>query len=171
MTDNPANSAPVVTAATDNPGQLVADAVDRCLTLAETWLAWDGSPIVTDGANLWTPAKAVRRVQDHLIDHLAEVEALLAGATPQEGHWHGRMVTLDADWARFTELDLAETRSRWTRLGQAYVNRYATAPDDAWDWPRSPNWTLREIAEHVAGITWYAEQVGALQFGDSARIR
>ncbi|MBT2229784.1 hypothetical protein [Nonomuraea sp. NEAU-A123] len=178
MTDNPTlinaeatdNAALPISEATDNPALLVAEAVDRCLTLAETWLAWDGTPIVTDGANLWTPAKAVRRVQDHLIDHLAEVEALLAGATPLESHWHGRMVTLDADWARFTELDLAEARSRWTRLGQAYVNRYATAPD-AWDLPRSPNWTLREIAEHVAGITWYAEQVGALRFGDSARIR
>ncbi|MEV6155613.1 hypothetical protein AB0L53_35260 [Nonomuraea sp. NPDC052129] len=153
-----------------NPALLVAEAVDRCLTIAETWLAWDGTPIVTDGANLWTPAKAVRRIQDHLIDHLAEVEALLAGATPQDDHWHGRMVTLEADWARFTELDLAEARSRWTRLGQSYVNRYTTAPD-AWDLPRSPNWTLREIAEHVSGITWYAEQVGTLRFGDSARIR
>ncbi|WP_219468821.1 hypothetical protein [Nonomuraea rhizosphaerae] len=153
-----------------NPALAVADSVDRCLAIAATWLAWDGAPIMTDGENLWTPAKAARRIQDHLIDHLAEVEALLAGAVPQEDHWHGRFVTLNADWARFTELDLAEARSRWTRLGQAYVNRYATVPD-AWDTPRTPNWTLRETAEHVAGITIYAESVGELRFGDSARIR
>ncbi|WP_214411705.1 hypothetical protein [Sphaerisporangium fuscum] len=154
-----------------NPAELVTQAVDRCLQIAGTWLAWDGRPIVTDGANLWTPAKAVRRIQDHLVDHLAEVEALLAGAPTAPDAWHGRTVTLDADWARFTELDLAEARSRWTRLGQAYLHRYATAGEEAWDEPRDPNWTLRQIAEHVAGITWYAEQVGELRFGDWAGIR
>ncbi|MFI6799282.1 hypothetical protein [Streptosporangium canum] len=155
----------------NNPAQLVADAVDRCLALAETWLAWDGRPIVTDGANLWTPAKAARRIQDHLVDHLAEVEALLAGATPLPDAWHGRTVTLDSDWSRFAELDLSEARSRWTRLGASYVHRYSAAGPEAWDLPRDPNWTLRLIAEHVAGITWYAEQVGALRFGESASIR
>ncbi|MEV0148945.1 MULTISPECIES: hypothetical protein [unclassified Nonomuraea] len=155
---------------TENPALLIADSVDRCLALAETWLAWDSRPILTDADNLWTPSKAARRIQDHLIDHLAEVEALLAGAAPAPDTWHGRTVTLDADWARFTELDLAEARARWPRLAQAYVNRYATVPD-AWDVPRGPNWTLRQIAEHAATVIWYAEQVGDLRFGDSARIR
>jgi hypothetical protein len=149
----------------------VVTAVDRCLALAASWLAWDGRPIVTDGENVWTPAKAARRIEDHLIDHLAEVEALLAGAPTVPGEWHGRTVTLDSDWPRFTELDLAEARSRWTRLGQCYLHRYATADAGAWDRPRDPNWTLREIAEHVSGITWYAEQVGDLRFGESAGIR
>ncbi|MGW0484986.1 hypothetical protein [Nonomuraea sp. NPDC003214] len=151
-----------------NPAIAVAEAADRCLALAATWLAWDGRPIVTEG--LWTPAKAARRIQDHLVDHLAEVEALLAGEPPLDTPWHGRTVTLDSDWARFTELDLDEARARWPRLAQAYVHRYATAPS-AWDTPRDPNWTLREIAAHVAGITWYAEQVGALRFGESASFR
>lgn len=155
---------------TDNPAQLVADAVDRCLALAATWLAWDGRAIVTDGDNIWTPAKAARRIEDHLIDHLAEVEALVAGAPTVQEPWHGRAVTLERDWARFTELDLAEARSRWIRLGQAYVDRYSTVPDQ-WDTPHTPNWTLREIAEHVSEITWYAEQVGELRFGESPGIR
>ncbi|NUR87343.1 MAG: hypothetical protein HOY71_24945 [Nonomuraea sp.] len=152
---------------TDNPAQLVVDAVDRCLELAATWYAWDGRPIVTDGDNIWTPGKAARRIQDHLLDHLAEVEALLAGLEPLEDHWHGRAVTLDSDWARFTELDLSEARSRWTRLGQAYLARYSTAPEE-WDTSREPHWTLRQIAEHVANVTWYAEQV---RFGESPGIR
>jgi hypothetical protein len=42
-----------------------------------TWIAWDGRPRVTDGDNLWTPHKALRRITDHLVDDLAEVEALL----------------------------------------------------------------------------------------------
>lgn len=153
-----------------NPAFAVTAATDRCLALAESWIGWNGRPIVTDGANLWTPLKAVRRIQDHLIDHLAEVEALLAGEPPLATSWHGRMVTVDSDWARFTELDLHEVRARWPRLAQSYVHRYATVPD-GWDSPRTPNWTLREITEHVAGITWYAEQVGEIRFGDSAVIR
>jgi hypothetical protein len=153
----------------NNPALAVVAAVETCLTYAETWLAWDGRPAVSEG-NVWTPAKAARRIQDHLIDHLAEVEALLAGEPPLDTPWHGRAVTLDSDWARFTETDLAEARARWPRLAQAYAHRYATVPD-AWDTPRDPNWTLRRIAGHVAGITWYAEQVGAFRFGESASIR
>jgi hypothetical protein len=42
-----------------------------------------------------------------------------------------------------------------------------TAKNDAagaasWDAPRNEAWTLREIAEHVAEVTYYAEQVGSL---------
>ena len=91
-----------------NPGQLVAAAVDQGLALARTWHAWDGRPIarvMDDGLpNTWTPHKALRRITDHLVDHLHQVEALLAGATPVPDEWHGRTVTLDADWARFTEV-------------------------------------------------------------------
>jgi hypothetical protein len=32
----------------------------------------------------------------------------------------------------------------------------------AWDVPRTPNWTLREISDHLTGVVWYAEQVGRL---------
>src|SRR5512147_2061484 len=79
---------------TGNPGALVSAATARCLEQAATWIAWDGRPIVTDGAHLWTPHKALRRITDHLIDHLAEVEALLADTPTIPDHWHGRMVTL-----------------------------------------------------------------------------
>lgn len=117
---------------------MVATAVATCLDIAATWLAWDGRPIVTDGDDLWTPHKALRRVNDHLIDHLAEVEALLAGVPPIPDGWHGRRVTVDADWARFTELDLAEARQRLSRLAQLYELRYAAAGPGSWDVPRAP---------------------------------
>jgi hypothetical protein len=71
-------------------------------------------------------------------------------------------VTLDADWARFTEADYDEACSRLRRLGRWYVLRYAAAGAPAWDEPRGGEWTLREIAEHVAGVRYYAEQVGSL---------
>jgi len=150
---------------TDNPARAVVQSVDLCLELAATWHAWDGRPIarIIDGVpNTWTPHKALRRVTDHLVDHLHEIEALLAGASPIPDEWHGRLVTLDSDWARFTELDLAEARSRLRRLARCYVLRYETAGPQTWDAFRAEAWTLREIAEHVSGVRFYAEQVGRL---------
>ena len=117
-------------AATGNPGQLVSDSVEACLEIAATWHAWDGRPVArtVDGKpNTWTPAKALRRITDHLIDHLQQVEALLAGVPSIPDAWHGRFVTLDADWARFTEADYDEACSRLRRLGRWYVLRYAAA--------------------------------------------
>jgi hypothetical protein len=149
----------------ENPAHAVVAGVERCLELAATWHAWDGRPIarVIDGMpNVWTPHKAIRRVADHLVDHLHEVEALLAGAPPVPDEWHGRLVTLDSDWCRFTELDLAEARSRLSRLARCYVLRYETAGAGEWDAFRAEAWTLREIAEHVAHVSLYAEQVGQL---------
>jgi hypothetical protein len=144
-----------------NPGSLIGPAVDHVLKIASTWYAWDGRPIATE-ENVWTPHKALRRVQDHLLDHLAQVEALLAGAPAIPDTWHGRAATFDSDWARFTESDLAEARSRLCRLAQLYELRFDAAGPAEWDRPRTPDWTLREIAKHVTEVTWYADQVGTL---------
>ena len=147
----------------ENPGALVESAVEHCLEVATTWLAWDGRPAVSaDGDRVYTPHKAVRRIGDHLVDHLAEVEALLAGVGTEPDAWHGSLVTVDADWARFTELDLDEARQRLRRLGRMFAQRLAAAGEHEWDVPRGENWTLREIAEHLTGIRWYADQVGRL---------
>ena len=177
MSEEDANPAPptsVVDVADDvrespdgsgNPGQLVVDAVEACLALARTWHGWDGRPIarIEEGKpNAWMPYKALRRITDHLIDHLHQVEALLAEAEPIPDTWHGRLITFDTDWSRFTEADFDEACSRLRRLARWYVLRYQAAGEAAWDGPRSDEWTLREIAEHVAGVTWYAEQVGSL---------
>jgi hypothetical protein len=150
----------------ENPGELVAAAVERCLEMAATWHGWDGGPIArtVDGEpNVWTPHKALRRINDHLIDHLHEVEALLAGAEPIPDEWRGRFVTLDADWGRFTEPDYNEACQRLRRLGRWYVLRYAALDPAEWDKPRDPAWSLRTIAEHVSRVTIYAEQVGVFE--------
>jgi hypothetical protein len=158
-------AAPPNAADSGNPGQLVSDSVEACLEIAATWHAWDGRPVArtVDGKpNTWTPAKALRRITDHLIDHLQQVEALLAGVPSIPDTWHGRFVTLDTDWARFAEADYDEACSRLRRLGRWYVLRYEAAGPAAWDEPRGGEWTLREIAEHVAEVRYYAEQVGSL---------
>jgi hypothetical protein len=144
-----------------DPATLIPDAVEEVLRLAATWLAWDGSPRLGDG-NAWTPLKALRRVTDHLLDHLAEIEAVLVGHTTVPDTWLGRTVTLESDWARFTEADLNEARNRLRRYAELYRIRLGGLSAEDLDRPRPQAWTLRQIAHHVAGVTYYAHQVGDL---------
>jgi len=147
----------------DNPGAQVEQAVEQCLEIARTWLAWDGRPGVSeDGERVYTPHKAVRRIGDHIVDHLAEVEALLAGVQTMPDGWHASLATFDSDWARFTEQELTEAQQRLCRLGRTFSLRIAAAGADEWDRPRTPNWTLRDICDHLTEVVWYAEQVGRL---------
>ncbi|MHB8448872.1 MAG: nuclear transport factor 2 family protein [Mycobacteriales bacterium] len=148
---------------TDNrdPVTLVPTAIQQVLRLAGSWLAWDGAPRYGDG-NVWTPHKALRRVNDHLLDHLAEIDALLAGAPTTPDTWHGRTVTLDADWARFTEPDLDEAASRLRRYAELYRLRLTALSDVDLDRDRPPAWTIRQITHHVANVVYYARQVGDL---------
>ena len=146
----------------DRPDRVLLAGADGFLRLARTWIAWDGRPRVhRDGGRIYTPHKAVRRYADHLLDHLAQVEALLGGVQARPDGWHGSLVTLDSDWARFREADVVEATERITRLSQTFALRLLAAGEVEWDRPRGEQWTLREIADHVAR-PWYAEQVGDL---------
>lgn len=141
---------------------MIPAAVADVLAVAETWLGWNGVPVYREG-NAWTPLKALRRVADHLLDHLTEIECRLAGQPTLPDKWHGRMVTLDADFARFTEIDLDEATSRLSRVGacyQARVGKLDAAVLDAR--PAAEVWTIREIVHHVSGVTAYAEMIGRL---------
>lgn len=145
------------------PGARVEEAAAYCLELAATWLRWDGRPRTSeDGDRVYTPHKVIRRIADHLVDHVAEVEALLAGVDTQPDRWQASEITLEQDWARFTEADLREARERITRLARTFALRLESAGPGSWDAPRTPNWTLREIADHLADIRWYADQLGRL---------
>ncbi|HEY4460340.1 MAG TPA: hypothetical protein VGN81_38880 [Pseudonocardiaceae bacterium] len=145
-----------------NPGEVVAAGVAEVLTLARTWLRWDGRPIVSeDGDRVYTPHKAIRRHTHHLIDHLAQIEALLDDRESRPDEWVASLVTTPADLAPFTETDLNEARQSLTRLGDLYLHRLGATDPAEWDRPRDPQWTVRAIAEHV-GDAWYARQVGDL---------
>ena len=151
----------------ENPGIAVEGAVRRSLALVDTWLHWDGRPRVSEGGDrVYTPHKALRRIADHLIDHIAEVEALLAGMETQPDRWHASLLTLDSDFARFTEADRDEAHQRLPRLARTFSLRLASAGPQEWDRPRGDNWTLREIADHLTGVLWYAEQVGDLRVAE-----
>ena len=146
-----------------NPARAVEAGVERTLELAATWLRWDGTPSVSeDGDRVYTPNKAIRRYTDHLIDHLAQIEALVGNGKSPPDEWHGSLVTFGSDWAPFTEVDLVEAGQRLRRLAQVYVMRFEALGPDAWDEPHPGEWTLREIIDHVAP-PWYAEQVGDLR--------
>jgi hypothetical protein len=147
-----------------NPATAVVAAVEESLEIAATWLAWTGRPrISADGDRIYTPHKAIRRIADHLVDHLAEIEAQLAGVATMPDGWHASLLTFDSDWARFTEGDLVEVQQRLRRLARTLELRLAAAGPEEWDRPRTPSWTLRAIAEHLTGVLWYAEQVGRLE--------
>jgi hypothetical protein len=144
-----------------DPSSVVHGMVERVLALAETWPAWDGRPRAIDDRE-HTPHKAIRRVADHLIDHLAQVEARLAGTESLPDRWHGSYMTTDADMAPFTPADLDEARSRLLRLTQIWGIRLGSVSDEDMDRSTDQSWSIREIAFHVAESSYYAEGVSDL---------
>lgn len=143
-----------------DPGLVIGAAVAHALRLARTWPAWDGTPIPA-GDRVYTPHKAIRRLGDHLVDHLAELEARLAGQAPPPDHWHASAVTTPADLARFTGADLDEAGSRLTRLATIWALRLGALDAERLDRAEGAAWTLRQVAFHV-GDTYYADAVGDL---------
>ncbi|GGZ32065.1 hypothetical protein [Streptomyces poonensis] len=144
-----------------DPADAVLAMVDHVFARAATWTAWDGTPAHVDD-RVYTPHKAIRRVADHLVDHLAELEARLAGEEPQPDHWHASVITTPADLAPFTQEDLDEARSRLTRLARIWANRLHALTDEQLDHSPGEGWTFRELALHVAESVYYADAVGDL---------
>jgi hypothetical protein len=147
-----------------HPADVVTATVDHVLDLAATWTRWDGTPLTADD-RVYTPHKAVRRVADHMVDHLAEMEARVADQPTIPDRWHASAVTTAADLTPFTTDDLDEARSRLTRLALIWGVRLRALTDEQLDRqdPRHPDqWTLREVAFHLAGSTYYADAVGKL---------
>jgi hypothetical protein len=143
------------------PAEVVTGMVDHVLALVDTWPAWDGARRAADGRE-YTPHKAVRRVADHLVDHLAELEARVAGVPTIPDRWHASAVTTPADDAPFTEHDRDEAHSRLGRLGQVWRVRLEALDDARLDRRDGDAWTLREVAFHVAESAYYADTVGDL---------
>jgi hypothetical protein len=147
-----------------DPADAVTATVTHVLELAATWPLWDGTPteVPVDGESprTYTPHKAVRRVADHLLDHLAELEARLAGHATEPDRWHGSMTTTPADLAPFTTDDLDEARSRLVRLSLIWSVRLRSLTDEQLDAPAGEARTLREVALHVTESAFYADSVG-----------
>ena len=81
------------------------------LRLAGTWGAWNGRPLPADD-RVYTPHKAIRWA-DHMIDHLAQLQAFRRRASPDR--WQASYMTTPADLAPFTA-DLESTRPFYTSV-------------------------------------------------------
>lgn len=150
----------------EHPADAVRAMVDRVLELASSWTAWDGQPIevAVDGEapRVYTPHKAVRRVADHMVDHLAQIEARLARSPTIPDGWHASAITTAADLAPFTTEDLDEACSRLGRLRQIYDVRLRSLDEAVLDEAVPGEWTIREIAAHLGESVFYAESMGRL---------
>jgi hypothetical protein len=144
-----------------DPADVVADMISQVLDLAQTWTGWDGKPLPADD-RIYSPHKAIRRVTDHLIDHLAEIEARLAGVPTIPDHWHASAITTPADLALFTPEDLDEARSRLTRMSQIFEVRLRRLSATDLDRKEGDAWSVRQIAFHLQESLYYAEAVGRL---------
>ncbi|MFF2406639.1 hypothetical protein [Streptomyces sp. NPDC058092] len=153
-----------------DPARILTAMVDHVLGLAETWTGWDGRPIPADD-RIYTPHKAIRRVADHMVDHLAEMEARLVGEETQPDHWHASATTTEADLAPFTEADLDEARSRLVRLARIWANRLDALTPDQLDRSPGKGWTFRQLAFHLEGSAYYADSVGDLTAGGAPASR
>jgi len=144
-----------------DPAEALEQTVAHVLRLAETWGAWDGRPVPIEDRE-YTPHKAIRRVADHLLDHLAQLEAHIAGTEPLPDRWHGSYVTTPSDLAAFGPDDLDEARSRLERLAQLWRLRLTVIPPEELDRAEGDAYTPREMAFCAAGSTFYADAVGEL---------
>ncbi|MFD9949415.1 hypothetical protein ACFWYW_58350 [Nonomuraea sp. NPDC059023] len=145
----------------EDPAIAVAGMVGHVLRLAATWTRWDGVPRHVDD-RVYTPHKAIRRVADHMIDHLAEVEARLAGLPTIPDDWHASAITTEQDMAPFTKDDYDEAVSRLDRLAQIWTVRLGSLTEQRLDNSPGDGWSIRRIALHLAGSTYYADAVGVM---------
>ena len=104
----------------------------------------------------YTPRKALRRVLDHVLDHLNQIDQWLAWRrdgvtpTPTDG-WAPSQVTLPEDRLALAATDLDAWLWRIDQATRLFIQRVASLSDDELDWqPPDGGWPLRRVAHHVA---------------------
>jgi hypothetical protein len=106
--------------------------------------------------------KAIRRVTDHVLDHLAEIQARCTGHEPLPDNWHHSAYTTVADRAPFGPADLNEARERLRRLAQLWRITVESIRPEILDSALVGQMTLRELATHTAGSKVYANVLGVI---------
>jgi hypothetical protein len=145
-----------------DPADAIDEMVSHVLELAETWIGWDGNPVRGLGSD-FTPNKALRRVADHMVDHLAQLECRVAGVPSFPDEWHGSKITTSGDLASFSRHDVDEAQSRLRRLAQLWRLRLSAVPASEMDVVKGDEYTLREIAFCAVESRAYADVIGAIR--------
>jgi hypothetical protein len=104
----------------------------------------------------YTPRKALRRVLDHALDHLNQIDQWLAWRndgvvpTPTDG-WVPSTVTLPGDRSPLSQPDLEAWLWRIDQAARLLVQRAAGLTEAELDWqPPDEGWPLRRVFHHVA---------------------
>jgi uncharacterized damage-inducible protein DinB len=104
----------------------------------------------------YTPRKPLRRVLDHALDHLNQIDQWQLWRrdgvvpTPTDG-WAPSTVTLPEDRLPLTATDLDAWLWRIDQALRVLVQRAARLGDDDLDWrPPDGGWPLRRVLHHVA---------------------
>jgi hypothetical protein len=104
----------------------------------------------------YTPRKPLRRVLDHALDHLNQIDQWQLWRqhgvvpTPTDG-WAPSTVTLPDDRLPLTAADLATWLWRIDQAMRLLAQRAAGLTDDELDWlPPDGGWPLRRVLHHVA---------------------
>ena len=108
------------------------------------------------GSWTYTPRKALRRVLDHVLDHLNQIDQWLAWRrdgvtpTPTDG-WAPSQVTLAEDRLPLAASDLDAWLWRIDQATRLFIQRVESLSNDELDWqPPDGGWPLRRVAHHVA---------------------
>jgi len=104
----------------------------------------------------YTPRKVLRRVLDHSLDHLNQIDQWLAWQrdgvvpTPTDG-WAGSTVTLPDDLLPLAQRDLDAWLWRIDQAARLLQQRAAGLTSEELDWaPPDGGWPLRRVLHHVA---------------------
>ena len=126
------------------------------------------------GRYTYTPRKTLRRVLDHALDHLNQIDQWLAwqhrGAvpTPTDG-WVPSTVTLPDDRLPLTPPDLDAWLWRVDQAARLVQQRAAALSEAELDWrPPDGGWPLRRVLHHLARWQWlYAGSLDDTLEGDA----
>jgi hypothetical protein len=108
------------------------------------------------GRYTYTPRKSLRRVLDHALDHLNQIDQWVAwqrhgvAPTPTDG-WVPSTVTLPDDRLPLAPADLDAWLWRIDQATRLVVQRAAALTEDELDWlPPDGGWPLRRVLHHLA---------------------
>jgi hypothetical protein len=108
------------------------------------------------GRYTYTPRKSLRRVLDHALDHLNQIDQWLAWQrhgivpTPTDG-WVSSTVTLPDDRLPLAPADLDAWLWRVDQASRLVVQRAAGLTEAELDWlPPDGGWPLRRVLHHLA---------------------